>query len=772
MALTTYTKTAWANGTSPAINATNLGKIEDRLYDLTEEAITPTSLTTTTATQEITSLPSTALKSRLDVTLQGNTYVNVVKNGNFANGTTNWSALPSSSLSATNNTLTITGIGSYTSSTCYQLHNIDLIKQNDKIYIKSYARVTNADCTALSMYVYDGSLSYTTTQTLPTQDTWYSLSIIGNITTAIPTSFRTYLRHNYVDIATQNGKVMEVQNVMTINLTNLFGAGNEPTLEEADLMFENWFDDVESTGKQIVKTVGKNLIRNGNAEEGLLYGRATTYDNVASPTKATTNGNGFEITSTASGYGFESWFIPIEKNKSYTFQANFTTITGSPNYRILILCYDSNKNILNADGLLSGSGLSFTSAYQGYISGSQTVDGVLSKNFQITSDAVKYIKCKALNYSYPTIVKSLIQNMQLEQGTTATTYEKYTETTAIIPSELKQVSDSIRDTFDANLGVHTNYISDWVDLSGNAFTWLFSADNIGNKRIQTSEFLSNKGALNTSLFIKYNLEKLEYDASGTIGNTFIDYANGRVALTILDTDSGWDETWVSGTSFTGMTWTNLIKAYMNGWKLTTANTNVASCVWTGIASGTTQSGSGGYTHVTTTIDTGYTPYQMIYQLATPIVTNYYPNVLTAEPSGTVYVYPFIADYDFYDSGCGVSDTTYPINFLEYVNVVDKDTGALSPVDISTCTVATGGLSFTSTALSASDLVDFGYTYKELSTIPTIEYSYPTNLKATVDGNTNNIRDLDKKQEQTTTALNLKTDEIARDLKILKLMGGI
>jgi hypothetical protein len=722
MALTTYTKTAWANGTSPAINATNLGKIEDRLYDLTEEAITPTSLATTTATQEITSLPSTALKSRLDVTVKGNTYVNLVKNGNFADGTTNWSSFYST-LSATNNVLSIIGTGAGNPVYAYQSHNVHLIKQSDKIYIKSYARVTNTDANSIRMYIYDGTTSYYVTQLSPVQNLWYKLTGLVTITTATPTNFSNYFSHSYANAATSNGKVMEVKNVMTINLTNLFGAGNEPTLEEADLMFENWFDDVESTGKQIVKSVGKNLANPSEFEIGTLYS------------------NGSEGLSDIS---IRTGFIRVNQNSSYVRPLNgITYVTNG------LKCYDFNYNLL----------------------GIGTLGPLLT-----LEPATKYIRLTARRVDSAIITQEYFEEIknqyQLEQGTTATTYEEYTETTAIIPAELKQVSDSIRDTFDANLGVHTKNISDWVELSGNAFTWLFSADNIGNKRIQTSEFLSNKGALNTSLFIKYNLEKLDYDPSGTIGNTFIDYANGRVALTILDTDSGWDETWVSGTSFTGMTWTNLIKAYMNGWKLTTVNTNVASCVWTGIASGTTQSGSGGYTHVTTTIDTGYTPYRMIYQLATPVITNYYPNIINAEPSGTVYVYPFVADYDFYDNGCGISDTTYPINSLEYVNIVDKDTGALSPVDLSTCTIATGGLSFTSTALSASDLVDFGYTYKELSTIPTIEYSYPTNLKATVDGNTNNIRDLDKKVEQSNTALTLKTDEIARDIKILKLMGGL
>ena len=61
MPLTSYTKTAWVNGGTPAINATNLGKIENQIYQLTEEALTPTYNTETTVTQQVTSLDSTVI---------------------------------------------------------------------------------------------------------------------------------------------------------------------------------------------------------------------------------------------------------------------------------------------------------------------------------------------------------------------------------------------------------------------------------------------------------------------------------------------------------------------------------------------------------------------------------------------------------------------------------------------------------------------------------------------------------------------------------------
>ena len=58
MPLTTYTKTAWVNGGTPAINAANLNKVENQIYNLTEEAITPTYNAETTVTQQVTILDS------------------------------------------------------------------------------------------------------------------------------------------------------------------------------------------------------------------------------------------------------------------------------------------------------------------------------------------------------------------------------------------------------------------------------------------------------------------------------------------------------------------------------------------------------------------------------------------------------------------------------------------------------------------------------------------------------------------------------------------
>ena len=98
---------------------------------------------------------------------------------------------------------------------------------------------------------------------------------------------------------------------------------------------------------------------------------------------------------------------------------------------------------------------------------------------------------------------------------------------------------------------------------------------------------------------------------------------------------------------------------------------------------------------------------------------------------------------FYSTSIAISDTDYPINSLQEVFKVDEETGVETPIDISTCTVAVDGLSFTSTALTDGDLVWFRYEHTLDSTVPTTEYTYTTSLSG---GLTTIQQDMKKQNE--------------------------
>ena len=83
--------------------------------------------------------------------------------------------------------------------------------------------------------------------TSPVQNQWYELSNVGN---ASHSNFE--LGHWYSSAEIASGKVMEVDYAYAINLTATFGAGNEPTKEQCDLLFANYFEgsaNVLGTGR-------------------------------------------------------------------------------------------------------------------------------------------------------------------------------------------------------------------------------------------------------------------------------------------------------------------------------------------------------------------------------------------------------------------------------------------------------------------------------------------------------------------------------------------
>ena len=92
-----------------------------------------------------------------------------------------------------------------------------------------------------------------------------------------------------------------------------------------------------------------------------------------------------------------------------------------------------------------------------------------------------------------------------------------------------------------------------------------------------------------------------------------------------------------------------------------------------------------------------------------------------------------------------------------INIINKSTGASTPVSLSTCTVAPGGVSFTSTAISEDDLVDYGYTTIALSSQASLTYATTNNLTGTVISLTQQAENLDKKIEQLALVDKMRTN---------------
>jgi hypothetical protein len=159
----------------------------------------------------------------------GTQYKNIISNGNFANGTTGWS-VSASGISVVSNVLSNTGIGSSTEAIAQTTTTTPAIV-GDKIYIKGRARVTNADATSIRARIVGstgGTVQYALNQANPVQNQWYSFSTVLTNPANATGFIKVQVMHTYADNATQNGKVMEVMEVMAFELTTEFGAGNEP----------------------------------------------------------------------------------------------------------------------------------------------------------------------------------------------------------------------------------------------------------------------------------------------------------------------------------------------------------------------------------------------------------------------------------------------------------------------------------------------------------------------------------------------------------------
>lgn len=156
-------------------------------------------------------------------------FKNGINNGNFANGTTGWTA-NYGTLSAVNGVLTLMGNGSQPYVDASRMGSMAIASH--KYYLRASTKVTNNNCVNIQLKSW-GLSNYTIVQTisLPVNGTTYKLSGVLMSEKANQTLLIT---PTYSTAANASGSVVEIQNVLCADLTALFGAGNEPTLAWCD----------------------------------------------------------------------------------------------------------------------------------------------------------------------------------------------------------------------------------------------------------------------------------------------------------------------------------------------------------------------------------------------------------------------------------------------------------------------------------------------------------------------------------------------------------
>lgn len=272
--------------------------------------------------------------------------------------------------------------------------------------------------------------------------------------------------------------------------------------------------------------------------------------------------------------------------------------------------------------------------------------------------------------------------IQLEYGTTATAYTNYEFSEAFVPVILRSLPNGVADEFDVTTGKHTQRIKqktlsgeeDWRGLTDLGDTLRSYADNV----LPDSAELSQASVI---------CNILSFSMSGVDEKGFYVYDDTkRIGIKIPKSELSTHD--IDG---------------IKQWVAENAPT-------------------------------------LSYQLAQPIIKHYpFINVLNSYPKGTICIETRMADATLYDEikGFEVDNISTPIKNLlkvEKYEIVD-DNAVITDIDLSTCTIALDGLSFTSTQLSHGDVVWASWEYdSSLTTIPTTVTTLPLNLKAQVESN--------------------------------------
>ncbi len=406
----------------------------ENIQKLSEEISRPDYSAPQTTVSSVISLDNT-LDGKLKYTLKGRTYTNIVENGDFKDGFSGWIG-STAVISVSNNTLTVTGngIGRYPSS--YSPIKAAPI-EGKRYFVRGSIRVTNAECELMWISLADDIGNISPYIVTPVPNTWNKLYKIITIPSSRSGDLRFVAQHQYPDAATANGKTMEVQEVMALDLDqypDLQGL----TAEEINAQIPNYIDGMQSVENVKMVSVGKNLC---SIEE--LKDYIYRYD----PNATYLNEDGKNIIE------FKEYLFHLKPFMEGNFKPNtrytFTMITkkiGGGVFYFVIRYTDGTTKIT-----------------------SNTVTSEYTTRY-ITSDTGKSIHYVHFSYNvsgYATWIS--LDDFQIKQSTTPTPYEPYKESTMYLPIPLRQLPNGVSDTLD-NEGNYVRrtekYILKSVDIEG------------------------------------------------------------------------------------------------------------------------------------------------------------------------------------------------------------------------------------------------------------------------------------------------------------------
>lgn len=227
--------------------------------------------------------------------------------------------------------------------------------------------------------------------------------IFGTHTVAATGLLTLAFRQGYASAAASNGKEAQVDDYMTINMTAL-GLTALTGEQMANLCRTGYFSGMASAGAHTVRATGKNLY-DGVLAVGSID-TSTGADSVSTTEIRSTN------------------YIPVKPSTQYVLSDDLS-LTGR------VFQYDTTMKLISyAD----------------------------SEAFTTASN------CAYVRFRY--VSTNLSAKIQLELGTTATSYEPYTDTLTTIDTPLRRVPNGTCDTLDLATGQKVQRVQEYTLVAG------------------------------------------------------------------------------------------------------------------------------------------------------------------------------------------------------------------------------------------------------------------------------------------------------------------
>lgn len=190
------------------------------------------------------SLPDNVVEGQIsDIVIKGLTATNSIKNGDFKADYSNWIPVLMGTPTVTNGIISFVATGEGA-----RLYQPIPLMQNNKYYLVGRIK---ANSNLVSLRNYSDGIG------IAAHSGSGNFEKLSSVFTSVATGNRNIA---IIDYRASGWSETQVDYVMLIDLTQTFGAGKEPTKEQCDLIFPNWFDGTKSTFSNIrLVSVGKNL---------------------------------------------------------------------------------------------------------------------------------------------------------------------------------------------------------------------------------------------------------------------------------------------------------------------------------------------------------------------------------------------------------------------------------------------------------------------------------------------------------------------------------